>query len=409
MTFEKKLAKYAKLIINMGIKVKEGDMVSISGEVVNYEFLRYIAEEAYAAGAKDVKIQYNDQKFTKLKYQKSPLEVLTTVPDYVIDEQLYLLDNKAKYVKVIGTDPNGLKGVDSDKLQKTILARSKALKEVNKRMMNSETSWIVVGAPTVEWAKSVYPELSDDEAVEKLWDAIFKTARVDLEEPEKAWEEHINNLKKWSNFLNENEFEMLHFKSKKGTDLKVKLPKGYIFAGASEYAKTGEEFVANIPTEEVFSLPHREGVDGIVYSTKPLNYNGNLIDEFYLKFENGKVIDFDAKEGYETLKNLLETDEGASRIGEVALVPYDSPISNSGILFFETLYDENAACHLALGKAYPTSIKNGDIMSDEELINAGANDSLVHVDFMIGDATTEITAYKGDKSVQIFKDGNFVI
>lgn len=409
MTFEENLKKYAKLIIKTGIKVKKGDIVSISGEVINYEFLRLIAEEAFESGAIDVKINYSDQKFTKMKYQNSPLEVLTNVPQYIIDEQLYLLDKKTKYVKVIGSDPNGLSGVDADKLQKAVLARSKALKEVNKRMMNSETSWIVVGAPTVEWAKSVFPNLNEEEAVESLWEAVFKTTRVNLEDPVSAWEEHANNLKKWSEFLNKNEFESLHFTSEKGTDLKVKLPKGYIFAGASEYAKTGEEFIANIPTEEVFTLPDREGVDGIVYSTKPLNYNGNLIDEFYLKFENGKVVEFDAKQGYETLKNLLETDEGASRIGEVALVPYDSPISNSGILFFETLFDENAACHLALGKAYPTSIKDGDKLSDDELIKAGANDSLIHVDFMIGDSTTSIVAHKGNQKVQIFENGNFVI
>lgn len=409
MNFEQNLKKYAELIVKTGIRVKKGDIVSISGEVVNFEFLRMLASEAFEAGAYDVKINYDDQKFAKLKYINAPSEVLETIPKHYIDEQIYYLDKKTKYIKVIGSDPNGLSGVDSQKLQGAILARSKALKEVSKRMMNSETPWVVVGAPTVEWARAVFPELSDNEAVEKLWENIFKTTRVDLENPVEAWKEHVGNLKKWSDFLNKNEFELLHFTSDKGTDLKVKLPKGYIFAGASEYAQTGEEFIANIPTEEVFSLPDKDGVDGIVYSTKPLNYNGNLIDEFYLKFENGKVVDFGAQKGYETLKHLLETDEGASRLGEVALVPYDSPISNSKTLFFETLFDENAACHLALGKAYPTSIKGGDTMTDEELKAAGANDSLVHVDFMIGDETTSIVAYKGDSKVQIFENGNFVI
>lgn len=409
MSFEHNLNKYAELIIKTGIRVKDGDTVAITGEVVNHEFLRMLAKQAYDLGAHDVKINYLDQKFTRMKYENSPVEVLTTIPQHVIDEKKYYLDKQTKYVRVIGSDPNGLQGVDSQKLQQAILATSKAMKEINKRMMNSETPWIVVGAPTVEWAKSIYPQMDDNEAISKLWEDIFKTTRADLENPVAAWNEHVENLKKWSDFLNKNEFEMLHFKSEKGTDLKIKLPKGYIFAGASEIAQNGEEFIANIPTEEVFSLPHKDGVDGIVYSTKPLNYNGNLIDEFYLKFENGKVVEFDAKKGYETLKNLLETDEGASRIGEVALVPYDSPISNSGVLFLETLFDENAACHLALGKAYPTSIKGGDKMNEYELKEAGANDSLVHVDFMIGDATTSITAHKGNEIVQIFKDGNFVI
>ncbi|WBW50291.1 aminopeptidase [Peptoniphilus equinus] len=407
MTFEDKLKKYAELIVGFGIKVKEGDYVVISGQVENYDFLRALAALSYDYGAKNVKLTYLDQTFSELKYRRSPLKVLTEMPDYVIDEKMDELDKQAKFIKVIGADPNGFKNVDPQKLGVAIKARSTALREVSKRTMNSETPWVVVGAATEDWAKVVFPDMATDQAKAQLWEAIFETTRVNDEDTLGAWEAHAKKLEAWSAFLNDSAFERLHITTSKGTDLTIGLPKGYIFSGATEVAQNGEAFVANMPTEEVFTLPHKDQVNGRVYATKPLNYNGTLIDDFYLDFKDGEVVNFKAGQGEATLRQLLQTDEGSKRIGEVALVPYDSPISNSKILFFETLFDENAACHLALGKAYPTSLKGGETMDTATLLAHGANDSVVHVDFMIGDETTQITAEKNGEVTPIFIDGNF--
>lgn len=410
MTFTENLTKYANLILKEGLKIKKDDYLVIRAQVEMIDFIRLLTKTAYELGAKDVKINFRDEYISKIRYEHASIETLKEVPQYFIDEQNTHMNNKAKILSIVGNDPNLLSDVDPEKIKASVYATSNALKDFSAKMMNNETSWCVVGAAVPSWAKVVFPELEVDEAMEKLWNLIFYTVRVDKEDPVAEWEKHIENLKKWYTFLNDNQFEYLQYNSKKGTDLKIKMPKNYIFAGGSEFNRHGEEFLANIPTEEVFSMPHRDGANGIVYNTKPLNYNGNLIDDFYLKFENGVVVDFDAKTGYETLKNMLEADEGAKRLGEVALVPYHSPISETKILFYETLFDENASCHLALGKAYPTCIENGENMNEEELLENGVNDSIIHVDFMIGDETTEIVgiSYDGSKT-QIFKNGDFVI
>lgn len=410
MTLQDNLKKYADLIINEGLKIKKDDIVVLRGEVEMIDFMRLLTETAFKAGAKDVKLNFRDEYISKLRYENASIETLEEVPQYVIDEQNDYMNKKAKFISLVGNDPNLLSNVNPDKVKASVIARSKALKDFSAKMMNNEASWCVAGVAVPSWAKVVYPDLPVEEAVEKLWNLIFYTVRVDKEYPIKEWDKHIENLKKWSDFLNENQFEYLQYNSEKGTDLRIRLPKNYIFCGGAEFNRSGEEFVANLPTEEVFSMPHRDGANGIVYNTKPLNYGGNLIDGFYLKFKDGVVVDFDAKIGYDTLKNMLSSDEGAKRLGEVALVPYHSPISETGVLFFETLYDENASCHLALGKAYPTCIEGGEDMNDEELLANGVNDSVIHVDFMIGDATTEIKGIKADgKEVQIFKNGDFVI
>ena len=320
------------------------------------------------------------------------------------------MEKKAKYLSVTGSDPDAFKGVDSEKLFKANLASSKALKDFSAKMMANYVSWIVVGASIPSWATKVFPDLSEDEAVRKLWYEIFSSVRLFEDDPEKALEDHVNNLNRYSKFLNENKFEKLHYKSERGTDLEVCLPKGYIFAGAGDVNSDGEEFIANMPSEEVFSAPRLDGVNGKVYSTMPLNYNGNLIEDFYLVFKDGEVIDYDAKSGREYLKNIIETDEGSKRLGEVALVSHNTPISMRKVLFYNTLYDENASCHFALGKSYPSCIEDGEKLTIEELKERGMNDSLTHVDFMVGDARTEIIGIKENgEEVQIFKDGNFVI
>lgn len=404
------IEKYAELILKVGLKIKEGDKLVLRCPIEARDFAVECTRKAYELGAGEVVVDYRDQVISRLKYENESLDVLTDVPKHKVDKENYYMEKKAKYLSVTGSDPDAFKGVDAEKLFKSNLANSKALRDFSAKMMANYVSWIVVGASIPSWATKVFPDLEEDEAVRRLWFEIFNSVRLFEEDPIKALEDHVDNLNRYSKFLNEAKFEKLIYKSQRGTDLEVGLPKGYIFAGAGDVNSDGEEFIANMPSEEVFSAPRLDGVNGKVYSTLPLNYNGNLIEDFYLVFKDGEVVDYDAKAGKEYLKNILDTDEGAKRLGEVALVSYKTPISMRKVLFYNTLYDENASCHFALGKSYPTCLEGGEKLSIEELKKMGMNDSLTHVDFMVGDETTEIIGVKenGDQ-VQIFKEGNFVI
>lgn len=404
------IEKYAELILKVGLKIKEGDKLVLRCPIEARDFAVECTKKAYELGAGEVVVDYRDQVISRIKYENESLDILTDVPKHKVDKENYYMEKKAKYLSVTGSDPDAFKGVDAEKLFKSNLANSKALRDFSAKMMANYVSWIVVGASIPSWASKVFPDLEEDEAVRRLWFEIFNSVRLFEEDPIKALENHVANLNRYSKFLNEAKFEKLIYKSQRGTDLEVGLPKGYIFAGAGDVNSDGEEFIANMPSEEVFSAPRLDGVNGKVYSTLPLNYNGNLIKDFYLVFKDGEVVDYDAKAGKEYLKNILDTDEGAKRLGEVALVSYNTPISMRKVLFYNTLYDENASCHFALGKSYPTCLEGGEKLSIEELKERGMNDSLTHVDFMVGDETTEIIGVKenGDQ-VQIFKEGNFVI
>lgn len=404
------IEKYAELILKVGLKIKEGDKLVLRCPIEARDFAVECTKKAYELGAGEVVVDYRDQVISRLKYENESLDILTDVPKHKVDKENYYMEKKAKYLSVTGSDPDAFKGVDAEKLFKSNLANSKALRDFSAKMMANYVSWIVVGASIPSWATKVFPDLEEGEAVRRLWFEIFNSVRLFEEDPIKALENHVANLNRYSKFLNETKFEKLIYKSQRGTDLEVGLPKGYIFAGAGDVNSDGEEFIANMPSEEVFSAPRLDGVNGKVYSTLPLNYNGNLIEDFYLVFKDGEVVDYDAKAGKEYLKNILDTDEGAKRLGEVALVSYNTPISMRKVLFYNTLYDENASCHFALGKSYPTCLEGGEKLSIEELKERGMNDSLTHVDFMVGDETTEIIGVKenGDQ-VQIFKEGNFVI
>ena len=404
------IEKYVELILKVGLKIKNGDKLVVRCPIEARDFAVECTRKAYELGAGEVVVDYRDQLISRLKYENESLDVLTDIPKHKVDKENYYMEKKAKYLSVTGSDPDAFKGVDAEKLFKSNLANSKALRDFSAKMMANYVSWIVVGASIPSWATKVFPDLEEGEAVRRLWFEIFNSVRLFEEDPIKALENHVDNLNRYSKFLNEAKFEKLIYKSQKGTDLEVGLPKGYIFAGAGDVNSDGEEFIANMPSEEVFSAPRLDGVNGKVYSTLPLNYNGNLIEDFYLVFKDGEVVDYDAKAGKEYLKNILDTEEGAKRLGEVALVSYNTPISMRKVLFHNTLYDENASCHFALGKSYPTCLEGGEKLSIEELKERGMNDSLTHVDFMVGDETTEIIGVKenGDQ-VQIFKEGNFVI
>lgn len=404
------IEKYVELILKVGLKIKNGDKLVVRCPIEARDFAVECTRKAYELGAGEVVVDYRDQLISRLKYENESLDVLTDIPKHKVDKENYYMEKKAKYLSVTGSDPDAFKGVDAEKLFKSNLANSKALRDFSAKMMANYVSWIVVGASIPSWATKVFPDLEEGEAVRRLWFENFNSVRLFEEDPIKALENHVDNLNRYSKFLNEAKFEKLIYKSKKGTDLEVGLPKGYIFAGAGDVNSDGEEFIANMPSEEVFSAPRLDGVNGKVYSTLPLNYNGNLIEDFYLVFKDGEVVDYDAKAGKEYLKNILDTDEGAKRLGEVALVSYNTPISMRKVLFYNTLYDENASCHFALGKSYPTCLEGGEKLSIEELKERGMNDSLTHVDFMVGDETTEIIGVKENgEEVQIFKEGNFVI
>ncbi|CAM2840470.1 aminopeptidase [Hathewaya histolytica] len=402
------LKKYADLAVKSGVNIQKGQKLVINTPIECAEFSRMIAEVAYEVGAKDVVMNWSDEKFSKIRFMKAPDEVFESMPDYERDLYIQNVRDGAAFLSIHAADPELMKDVDPNRLAAAQKTRRLAIKEFNEKLMSNQNAWSVISVPTAGWAKKVFPGVSEEEAIERLWESIFKIVRVDRENPVNAWEDHKSNLKEKLEFLNAANMKTLHYKNNKGTDLNVELPEGYIFLGGSEHTQDGIEFLANMPTEEVFSMPLKTGVNGTVVSSKPLNYGGNLIDNFSLTFKNGRIVDFSAESGYDTLKHLIETDEGSHYLGEVALVPFHSPISDSNIVFYNTLYDENASCHFAIGKAYSVCIEKGTEMNEEELAKAGVNDSLTHVDFMVGTEDLNITATTKDgKEIEIFKNGDW--
>lgn len=402
------LKKYAMLAVNTGVNIKKDNILVITSPIETAEFARLIAKEAYNFGAKEVIVHYSDQQLTKIKLENSSLETISDYPSWMAEGYNYYARQGACFISIAASDPDGLKGVSVEKIGESQKARTTALKEYYDNSMSNKCRWCVLSVPTLSWAKKVFPNLSDEKALESLWDVIFKTVRVDTKDPIKAWENHNAYLEEKIKFMNENNFKSVHLKSSNGTDLNIELPEGHIWAGGSEEDVKGIPFNANMPTEEIFTLPKKTGVNGIVYSSKPLSYGGNLIDNFSITFEDGRAIDFTAETGYDILKQMLESDEGAKYLGEVAFVPYNSPISNSKLIFFNTLFDENAACHLAFGRAYESCVKNADKYSEEELEKMGVNNSVIHVDFMIGTSDLEITGInKNGETIKIFSNGNW--
>jgi aminopeptidase len=406
--FRDLLLKYAKLAVVKGINLQKNGLLIINSPIECNEFAKMIAEEAYNAGASDVVINYNDEKFNKIRFNNSSKEVLSFTPDFERDKYNYYVEKDAAFLSISASDPDIFKDVDSDKISAYQKSRRKALEKYHNACASNKNSWCIISIPTENWAKKIFNEADSKEAVEKLWDAIFTVMRLKEDNPIDAWDNHVNLLHKKVQELNEHEFEYLHFTNSLGTDLKVGLVKNHIWCGGEDTKQDGLKFIANMPTEEVYTTPKLDDVNGIVFSSKPLSYCGNLITNFSLTFKDGKVVDYTAETGLDILKELLTTDETSNRLGEIALVPYDSPISNSNIIFYNTLYDENASCHLALGSSYPCCIKDGESMTKEESKLAGANTSLTHVDFMVGTKDTNIVGIKstGEK-VQIFKGGNW--
>lgn len=404
------LEKLSKLAVKVGVNVQQNQIVVINSPLHAAEFARLIQKEAYLAGAKHVYVDWNDDELTRNYYTYASEEDLVDMPNWQLERWHYLVDNNACRISIDSRNPHAMDGIDPSKFVKVSRATGPKMSFVRNHYSSSKSQWTIVAYPNDEWAKTVFPNMPLEEAWDKLFDAIMYTSRVNLDNDiEKTWEVHTKNLEEHSNKMNEYNFKTLHFQNSLGTNLTVELVENHLWAGGGEMGGNGIYFVPNIPTEEVFTMPHKDKVNGKVVATKPLNYQGTLIKDFYMIFKDGKVVEYNAKEGYEALKNLIELDEGSSRLGEVALISYDSPISNLNILFNDTLFDENASCHLALGEAYSMNVKGGTEMKQEDLVKLGYNVSLTHVDFMFGSSDMEIegTTHNGEK-VTIFKKGNFV-
>ncbi|NQN66415.1 aminopeptidase [Streptococcus suis] len=408
--FKENLAKYAKLLVSTGINVQPGHTVQLTIGVEQAELARLIVKEAYAHGAKEVLVNWLDDVIARERLVNVDVELLEQVHPQRITEMNYLLERKASRLVVLSEDPGAYDGVDPEKLSRNARALSQALNPMRQASQANKISWTLGAASGLEWAKKVFPNAaSDEEAVDLLWDQIFKTCRIYEEDPIKAWEEHEARLVAKAKVLNDEQFVKLHYTAP-GTDLVLGMPKNHLWEAAGSVNAQGEHFIANMPTEEVFTAPDYRVAEGYVTSTKPLSYNGNIIEGIKVTFKDGEIVDVTAEKGDEVMKKLVFDNAGARGLGEVALVPDKSPISQSGVTFFNTLFDENASNHLAIGQAYAFSIEGGTEMSQEELKEAGLNRSDVHVDFMIGSNKMNIDGIREDGTrVPIFRDGEWAI
>lgn len=408
---DKRFEAYARLVVEVGSNVQAGVPVWIQASVETAPFVRLVTRYAYEKGASEVLVDWSDDTLRRLRLEHASMEVLETVPDFLYERREYYCKKGTHLIHLISADPEALTGVDPDRVQKASMAMNRKFQPLRHYTMNDEISWTIAAIPSPAWAMKVYPDAADsDAAVDRLWEQIFEVMRLNLPDPVQAWQEHLKRLQHRADLLNAYRFASVHYTASNGTDLTVRLPEGHLWLAATSTDQTGVSFVPNMPTEEVFTMPHREGVDGTLVATRPLAYNGSLIENFTLHFEKGAVVSYTAEKGEASLKALLAEDENAVRLGEIALVPYDSPISNAKTLFYETLFDENASCHFAFGASYPTTLEGGDAMSDEDLLKHGANVSQIHEDFMVGTADLSIVGTTHDgKTHNIFKDGNFVL
>lgn len=401
--------KYAELALRKGVNLQKNQALMINAPLEGADFTKIVVRKAYEMGAKDVHINWVDDELTLLKYENAPDEVIASYPDWKVQLHDSFAEDGAAVLNIRSTNPDLLKDIDPTRVAKANKAAAQAMKNFRKYTMNDRIAWSIISIPTGDWAQKIFPDKTKDEAVEALWDAIVKIVRVDQEDPAAAWDAHNETLRTAREILNKKDYKKLLFRAP-GTDLEMELPEGHIWKGGSAVTEGGTTFNPNMPTEEVFSMPHKYGVNGTVSSTKPLNYGGSLIDNFSLTLKDGKVVDFKAEQGEDTLKHLLDTDEGATRFGEIALVPHESPVSQSGLIFYNTLFDENASVHIALGKAYPTNLKGGSAMDEEQLDKHGVNDSLTHVDFMIGSEQLDIDGVLADGTTEaVFRNGTWAL
>lgn len=408
--YQDKLRQYAQLLVRVGMNVQDKQPVFIRSSVEALELTHLVVEEAYIAGASDVRVEYADPRLKRLKFEYESLDHFenSDVKSYDVEARMDFVKRGAANLAILTEDPDLLSGIDASKLKAYQLQYSKAYKGYMEASQKNQFPWVVAAFPSKAWAQRVYPNKSVEDAYSTFIDEVFDIVRVDGNDPIQNWKSHVKNLSVHADKLQKKQYKALHYLSE-GTDLVVGLPKGHIWEDATSYVNGDQQaFIANIPTEEVFTAPDRNNVNGYVTNKLPLSFNGNIIDGFTLTFKDGVIVDFKADKGEDVLRDLLDTDEGARRLGEVALVPDDSPISNRNTIFYNTLFDENASCHLAIGSAYGFNIEGGTEMTTEEKIASGLNDSNVHEDFMIGSADLTIYGILEDGTKElVFENGNW--
>lgn len=406
---QKVYEQYAKLAVNVGINLQPNQEVVVSASCECAEFVEHIVKECYEKGARKVRVEWSQDKISRLHMQYQTEEVMSEVLPWEEEKMKHMTQVIPCRIYVDDSDPDVFAGLDMKKVSNSRVARYKVMKKYIDQMENKD-QWTIIAVPSPSWATKVFPELDEKEAVEKLWEAIMKTTRLDQGDAVEAWEKHIAYLKEKSEKMNALNLDYLTYKASNGTDLRIKLQPHHVWLSARETSLQGIEFSANMPTEEVFTMPKRDGVDGVVYSTKPLSLQGQLVENFKFTFEKGKIVKVEAEKGLDVLETTLDMDESSRYLGEVALVPFNSPINETGILFSNTLFDENACCHLAFGAAFKNNIKGYETMSEEDFKEVGFNDSVNHVDFMIGSEDLEILGYDFDgKEHVIFKNGIWAI
>lgn len=405
--FDRNLEKYAEVIVKVGLNLKPGQRLMIGGPtsgvdgtpVETYPLVRKVTAAAYKAGARYVGVNWDDEELQRIRVENAPLDTMSESAYWKTNAINDYIDNGDAFMSIFGQRRNLMDGLDSQKVKAKQKTEVEASHTWRPKLANASTNWLIVGGATVDWAAGVFPNLPIQDAKDRLWDTIFDVCRVKADDPVAAWTDHLANLKKRNVYLNEKRYSALHYQAP-GTDLMVGLPDGHIWHSGALHSLNGIPFVANLPTEEVFTMAHKDRIDGVVTATRPLNYRGSLIEEFTLKFSEGEVVNATAKTGQEALDNMLNTDKGSRSLGEVALVPHSSPISQSGLLYYCILFDENASDHLALGNAYRFTMEGGDGMSAEEFAAAGGNESMTHADFMIGSGEMNIDGILPDGTLE---------
>jgi aminopeptidase len=398
--FDQKLAKYAELIVKVGLNLQPGQRLFIVAYSLDVApLVRPVVKSAYQNGSRLVSVRWYDEQLNKTRYQYAPRDSFEEFATWITDGCLQCIERGDAYLQIAGLNPELLKDQDTELLAIAARTQAKHYKPIGDHQGKNSVQWSFVCPPTSGWATKVFPKETPEDAEQSLWDAVFKVCRLDEPEPAIFWQQQVDNLGKRKEYLTAKHYTALQF-SGPGTNLTVGLPNGHIWAGGSSKTPSGISFVPNLPTEEVFTLPHKDKIEGIVTATKPLSYQGSLIENFSLTFSEGKVVSFSAEKGEETLRNLLETDENSKSLGEVALVPHQTPISQLGFIFLNGLYDENASNHLALGSAYQFTLEGGVAMSAEEFAQAGGNDSLIHVDFMFGSGEMDVDGLMADGATE---------